>query len=120
VEREVAVVLIVEDEALIRINAVDFVERAGHVAIEAASADEAIKILETRKDVDIVFSDVTMPGSMDGLKLISIIRNRWPPIELILTSGKGLPMGTLLPKNTAFLQKPYGFQGLEQAIAQRS
>src|ERR1700761_5755520 len=84
VEKVVAVVLIVEDEALIRLNAMDFATDAGHEAIEAANADDAIRLLESRNDIDIVFSDVSMPGSMDGLRLIQLIRNRWPPIRLIL------------------------------------
>lgn len=112
-----AVVLVVEDEVLIRMTAVDYVQQAGHTAIEASSADEAIQILEQRTDIDIVFSDVTMPGSMDGLKLISVIRKRWPPVRLILTSGKGLPLGAVLPERTVFLQKPYAFQKLASAMA---
>ena len=77
----------VEDEALSRMHAVDLVEDAGYTAIEASNADEAISILESRKDIRIVFTDIDMPGSMDGLKLARAIRDRWPPIELILTSG---------------------------------
>ena len=62
-------------------------EAAGYKAIEASNADEAIAILEMRKDIRIVFTDIDMPGSMDGLRLAHAIRDRWPPIELILTSG---------------------------------
>ena len=62
-------------------------EAAGYRAIEVSNADEAIAILEARKDIRIVFTDIDMPGSMDGLKLARAIRDRWPPIELILTSG---------------------------------
>jgi CheY-like chemotaxis protein len=80
-------VLVVEDEVLSRLHAVDLVEDAGYTAIEASNADEAIAILEARKDIRIVFTDIDMPGSMDGLKLAHAIRKRWPPIELILTSG---------------------------------
>ena len=80
-------VLVVEDEFFSRLHAVNLVEAAGYKAIEASNADEAIAILETRKDIRIVFTDIDMPGSMDGLKLAGAIRDRWPPIELILTSG---------------------------------
>ena len=76
--------LVVEDEPLSRIHALNLVEEAGYVAIEASNADEAISILEARKDIRIVFTDIDMPGSMDGLKLARAIRDRWPPIELIL------------------------------------
>jgi CheY-like chemotaxis protein len=80
-------VLVVEDEFFSRWHAVDLVEAAGYKAIEASTADEAIAILEARKDIRVVFTDINMPGSMDGLKLARAIRDRWPPIELILTSG---------------------------------
>ena len=80
-------VLVVEDEFFSRLHAVDLVEAAGFRAIEASNADEAIGILEKRKDIRIVFTDIDMPGSMDGLRLARAIRERWPPIELILTSG---------------------------------
>ena len=80
-------VLVVEDEPLSRIYASNLVEDAGFVPIQAADADEAISILEARKDIRIVFTDINLPGSMDGLKLAHAIRHRWPPIELILTSG---------------------------------
>ena len=83
-------VLVVEDEIFCRFHAVDLVEAAGYRAIEASNADEAIAILEARKDIRIVFTDIDMPGSMDGLKLARAIRDRWPPIELILTSGQSM------------------------------
>src|SRR3954452_14290442 len=81
------VVLIVEDEFLLRMNAVDMIAAAGFEAIEAANADEAIAILENRRDITVVFTDIQMPGSMDGLKLARAVRGRWPPIRIIATSG---------------------------------
>ena len=81
-------VLIVDDEPLVRLCAVETVEDAGFEVIEAANADEAIRILESRSDIHVVFTDVHMPGSMDGLKLAHAIRNRWPPIKIIVTSGR--------------------------------
>ena len=102
-----AVVLIVEDEALIRLAAVMFVEDAGFEAIEAANADEAIVLLETRADIRIVFTDVDMPGSMDGIKLAAAVRKRWPPVEIIVTSG-ALEVGSDdLPERGVFFRKPY-------------
>ena len=82
------VVLIVEDEFLIRMDAVDMITSAGFEVVEAKDADEAIEILEGRLDITIVFTDVNMPGSMDGLKLAAAIRGRWPPIKIVATSGK--------------------------------
>jgi CheY-like chemotaxis protein len=72
-------VLIVEDEALVRESAVDWVEEAGFEAIAAADADEAIRILESRDDIRVVFTDINIQGSIDGLRLAHAIRNRWPP-----------------------------------------
>ena len=85
-----AVVLVVEDNALIRMNALDLVRSAGFEGVGAASADEAIAILEARSDIRLVFTDVEMPGTIDGVKLAHYIRNRWPPIHLIVASGKAM------------------------------
>ena len=81
-------VLVVEDEPLLRMHAVDIVEDAGFVAIEARDADEAIAILEKRADVTLLFTDIQMPGSMDGLKLAHAVRDRWPPIKIVVVSGQ--------------------------------
>jgi DNA-binding NtrC family response regulator len=77
-----AIVLVVEDDAIQRWFAVSMVEAAGFEAIEAGNADEAVRILESRKDIRIVFTDINMPGSMDGMKLAACIRDRWPPVEI--------------------------------------
>jgi CheY-like chemotaxis protein len=100
-------VLIVEDEPLVRIGAVNIIEDAGFEVIEAASADEAIGILECRSDVRVVFTDIHMPGSMDGLKLAHAVRNRWPPIRIIVTSGRELIAEQDLPEGGRFFAKPY-------------
>lgn len=102
-----AVVLVVEDEALLRLNATMVVEDAGFEAIEAANADEAIRILEARDDIRIVFTDIRMPGSMDGLCFASAVRDRWPPIQFIVTSGHATPPAGDLPVGGHFIQKPY-------------
>jgi CheY-like chemotaxis protein len=100
-------VLIVEDEALIRMGAVRMIEDAGFEVIEAANADEAIQILESRSGIRVVFTDIHMPGSMDGLKLAHAVRNRWPPIKIIVTSGRELLTEHDLPDGGRFLSKPY-------------
>jgi two-component system, response regulator PdtaR len=84
------VVLVVEDSHIIRMCAVDLVVAAGFEALEASSADEAIQVLEGRSDIHLVFTDVSMPGSMDGIKLSHYIRKRWPPVKLIVVSGKSM------------------------------
>src|SRR3979490_762404 len=101
------VVLIVEDELLLRMNAVEMIETAGFEAIEAANADEAIEILESRLDITVVFTDIQMPGSMDGLKLARAVRGRWPPIKIVATSGRVSVSQRDLPEGGRFLPKPY-------------
>jgi CheY-like chemotaxis protein len=81
------VVLAVEDEPLILMLAIDMIRDAGFEPLWASNADEAIRILESRNDIRIVFTDINMPGSMDGIKLAQAVRGRWPPIKIIATSG---------------------------------
>ncbi|MBG1231769.1 response regulator [Aestuariivirga litoralis] len=102
-----AVVLVVEDNALIRLSAMDLVVTAGFEAVEAQNADEAIRILEARTDIRLVFTDVEMPGSMDGVKLVHYIRNRWPRIFLIVASGRAIIEESQLPTGSRFFTKPY-------------
>jgi CheY-like chemotaxis protein len=100
-------VLVVEDEFLVRMNALSLLEEAGFGVLEAGSADEAIAVLERRKDIRIVFTDINMPGSMDGLRLAHAIRDRWPPIQLVLTSGQMRLRNEDMPDRGRFLGKPY-------------
>src|SRR5437879_8595235 len=92
-----AVVLIVEDEMMLRMRAVDMVEDAGYTPIEAVDADEAVAILESRSEIALIFSDIQMPGSMDGLKLAHTVHERWPPIKIILVSGQLKPATIDIP-----------------------
>jgi CheY-like chemotaxis protein len=107
VESKRPVVLIVEDEFLLRMDAVDMIAAAGFEVVEAANADEAIEILESRPDITVVFTDIQMPGSMDGLKLARAVRGRWPPIKIIATSGHVHVGEADLPEGGRFLPKPY-------------
>jgi CheY-like chemotaxis protein len=102
---ENTVVLVVEDEALIRISAVHMVEDAGFMAVDACDVDEAIAILERRNDIWAVFSDIILGRTKAGLKLAKMVRNRWPPIHLILTSG--VPDEGEFSANGRFIAKPY-------------
>ena len=111
-----AVVLIVEDEAMIRFNVLDALEDVGHVAIEAANADEAIMLLKHRSDVDILFTDINMAGSMDGMQLANRVRAMKPNIGIIITSGLVRLDPRALPANTAFLPKPYAHDVLISTI----
>jgi CheY-like chemotaxis protein len=111
-----SVILLAEDEPVLRLHACDILERAGFTVIEVWNADQAIEILERRSDIVAVFTDIDMPGSIDGLRLAAAIRNRWPPVEIILTSGKVVPQSNLLPARARFLPKPYSERRLVEVI----
>lgn len=111
-------VLVVEDEPLIRLNAVDLVEAAGFQAISASTADEAIHVLELRDDIRAVFTDVQMPGSMDGLALIHLMAQRWPSIAALVTSGKVDIAPADLPRGARFFAKPWRPIQIEAALRQ--
>src|SRR3954449_1021780 len=97
------VILLVEDEFLIRTHAAEMIRDAGFEVAEAANADEAIVILESRRDIRVVFTDIQMPGSMDGLKLARAVRDRWPPVQIVATSGHYAFHEGDLPAGTVFL-----------------
>ncbi|GAB6854757.1 response regulator [Asaia astilbis] len=114
----VPTVLVVEDEPLQRMSLMDLVEEAGYPVEEACDADQALAILETRPDIRIVLADVDMPGSMDGLRLAALVRDRWPPIEIIVTSGRGIPQLKTIPARAMFLPKPLSEQRVIEALSQ--
>lgn len=99
------IVLVVEDEAMIRQVVKDELEDAGYSVVVASDADAAIAILEARQDIHLVFTDIDMPGSMNGLKLAACVRDRWPPVHIIITTGKTRP--ATIPANALFIPKPY-------------
>jgi two-component system, response regulator PdtaR len=112
-----SVVLVVEDSPIIRMSAVDLVHYAGYEALEANDADGAIRILESRNDVDLVFTDVQMPGTMDGIKLSHYISNRWPPVKFIVASGAAILAENVLPEGSRFFPKPYDTHAITDAMA---
>jgi CheY-like chemotaxis protein len=101
-----AVVLVVEDEMLLRMRAVDMVEDAGYTPVEAIDADEAVSILESRSDIALMFTDIQMPGSMDGLGLAHAVHERWPPIKIIIVSGNLRRPEVDIPADSRFFGKP--------------
>jgi len=102
-----AVILVVEDEILLRELAVEVLEGAGFVALEAGDAQEAIGLLETRPDISVLFTDINLPGPMDGLELVDVVRKRWPSIKILVASGYARPQLSDLPLDSIFLGKPY-------------
>ena len=100
-------VVLVEDQTLVRMFMADFLDEAGFKVFEAVGADEALTVLEARPDVQAVVTDIEMPGSMNGIELTHVIRDRWPGIGVIVTSGRQRPGPDDLPDEVVFLAKPY-------------
>lgn len=110
------VVLVVEDEFLILSATADDLRDAGFTVFEASNADEAIAMLEAHAEIRVLFTDVDMPGSMDGLKLSAAVRDRWPPTQIIVTSGKAAIGSTDLPAGGRFFPKPYNITRVASAM----
>ncbi|WP_245858527.1 response regulator [Sphingomonas guangdongensis] len=110
------VVLLVEDEMLVRLIGSDALSDAGYTVVEAETADEAVKLLEGGGEVHLLFTDIRMPGSMDGLALAELVRQRWPDIRILLTSGDTLPTREQIPDEGSFLQKPYRVDALRAEV----
>ncbi len=100
-------VLIVEDEPLVRMHGCDMLESAGYDVLEAETADEALSLLERHNRVRLLFSDIDMPGSMDGLELARRVHHRWPTIGLLVTSGHHRPAPYMIPDHGRFIAKPW-------------
>ena len=100
-------VLIVEDEALVRIDLIETLQEAGFKTFEADNAAEAIAIMETNSEIRVVFTDIEMPGTMDGLALSHYVRRRWPPTIIVISSGRHRPEPDAMPHLAAFIAKPY-------------
>ena len=113
---EKTVILVVEDEAIIRMGTVQMLEDAGFEVLEACNADVALKILESRTDINAVFTDIKMPGSLCGLKLAHAIRDRWPPIHLVVASGLNAPTQNEFPQMGRFIRKPYAPKDVLKAL----
>ena len=109
-------ILIVEDQAIVRLELVERFEVLGLIALAAKDADEAIVTLDASSDIELLLTDIKMPGSMDGIRLAHHVRDRWPPVKIIVLSGRlNTELGEL-PRGSIFLSKPYDPEGLEQAI----
>lgn len=110
------VVLIVEDEAIIRVGAAALVEDLECEFFEASNADEAIALLEQHPQITIVFTDIQMAGSMDGLELAAYARRRWPPLKFIIVSGNHVATAIEMPEGARFFPKPYNAATIGEAI----
>lgn len=110
------VVLVVEDEPLVRLAIADHLADDGFEVFEAGNADEAIEILQANPAIQIMFTDIDMPGSMDGLRLSAAVRDRWPPVRIIVTSGHRVVEITDLPDGSMFFSKPYRLLEISDSI----
>lgn len=115
---EAKVVLVVEDDDLVRMNAVEMLEDAGFTVVEAANADAEWIILESRDDIGVLFTDIDMPGLMNGFSLAERVAEHWPAIRLVLTSGRHRLADHEVPDHGLFVPKPYGTSQVLNAIAQ--
>ena len=109
-------VLVVEDEPLVRIDISDQLQDLGFKVLEAANAAEAVDMLVANEDIQIMFTDVDMPGGMDGLRLAAAVRDRWPPIKIIVTSGQRRVPMIDIPSDSRFFHKPYQAGAVATAI----
>jgi CheY-like chemotaxis protein len=111
------VVLVVEDEPILRMDISDQLQDLGFKVLEAANADEAIDMLAANGDIQVMFTDVDMPGgSMDGLRLAAAVRDRWPPVRIIVTSGYRRVGLDDIPHGSRFFGKPYQSGAVAEAI----
>lgn len=113
-----AVILVVEDEILTRMGIVDYLQAQGYTLLEAQTGQQALEMLAREDRVDIVFTDVDMPGGIDGLMLASEVNAGWPSIGIIVTSGKAVPSERCLPQGSQFYPKPYRADAIHTAIVQ--
>jgi two-component system, response regulator PdtaR len=115
-QNERPVVLIVEDEPLVRMLGADVLEEAGFEVVEAFNGDEALAVLQARPDINVLFTDVNMPGSLDGLDLARIVHERRPDIKLLIASGQVRLGEDQIPDAGRFLAKPYGPEAIVRHV----
>jgi len=109
-------ILIVEDEVLTSEYLEFVLQGAGYEAIPAGSAEEALAVLEHRDDVNLAVTDIHLPGSMNGLQLAALIRERWPAINIVVVTAYGAPESDELPAGSLFVSKPYSAQKMIDAV----
>jgi two-component system, response regulator PdtaR len=105
-------ILVAEDDMLLRLHATDLLEENGYTVLEANSAEEALRVMETRKDVRLLFTDIQMPPGIDGLELARQVHRRWPKVLLVITSGQMQPTKAEIADDGQFIRKPYRAQEL--------
>lgn len=112
--RQLPAILVVDDEVIVRIDLVDTIQDAGFPTFEASNAAEAIRLMEAHPEIQVLFTDIDMPGTMDGLKLSHYVRDRWPPVRIVITSGHVVAMAEHMPSDALFVAKPHEAAALER------
>ena len=115
--KHAATVLVVEDEGLVRVDAAETLRDAGFTVLEAANAEQALAVVVRGTDLDVLFTDINMPGRMDGLELARRVSRLRPNIHLLLTSGKARPARGQIPAAGAFIPKPYSPTAMTDAVS---
>jgi len=110
-------VLLVDDEALVRLTVAEVLEDSGFEVVEAESAPEAAEILMSRNDVDAVLTDIRMPGAFDGMELARRVSESWPRVKVLVMSGWSTSDPSTLPQSARFLRKPFESQVLTRELA---
>jgi CheY-like chemotaxis protein len=100
-------ILVTEDDELLRLYTSELLEESGYTVVEADSAEEALKVMEARKDVRLLFTDIQMPPGCDGLELARQVHKRWPKVWLVITSGQVQPTKAEIADHGRFIRKPY-------------
>jgi DNA-binding NtrC family response regulator len=110
VASSIPTVLVVDDEVILRMNAIDMLEDAGFATCEADNAEEAMAKIESCPEITVLFTDINMPGRYDGLELARRVHERRPDVQLIITSGRRPPAPGEIPDQGSFISKPYDAQ----------
>ena len=116
-QKKIHIVLVVDDEALLRMRAVDFLNDAGYSTIEAQDGEDALKALDANPGIGCVFTDINMPGTIDGLELVAHVSQRRPDVRLIVASGMVTPGQGTLPPGGCFVAKPYTAKSITDLVA---
>jgi CheY-like chemotaxis protein len=117
ISKNLQTVLVVEDEGLVRLDAAETLRDAGFAVVEAANAEQALAVVARDESVDLMFTDINMPGPMDGLELARRVSRLRPRIHLLLTSGKVRPTRAQIPDDGAFIPKPYSPEAVTRAVS---
>ena len=112
----IATILLVEDEPLIRMATAVELEGAGFQVLQASDADEAIGMLEREPSIRVIVTDIDMPGDRDGVRLAHTVRHRWPPVHIVVISGRRAPQASDLPEKAVFFAKPCRVTDLNRTL----